>query len=249
MTTVSHRTKQSRMNALLASVRTQLISIVEQAGALKVQSGRSENPGNIEIDSQGNITFSGALADISEQTLEALSLADLAVLCEAAVEQLNKSDEERTAEQKNSAAHDLYLRRKNSVAFFAYDPEAWLRLHAIGTASPWQNADTDAWVCDVTVSRANNSGSIVCKLHAIFEAASATVVEAKLVYRTGETFYGVGAIPFSRKQELQEAGYSIHGPVDNVGWAFCIEGDYSEEFPSEDVAWAAASNDMSAMQN
>lgn len=36
-------------------------------------------------------------------------------------------------------------------------------------------------------------------------------------------------------------GYSVHSPSDDLpGWAYCIDGDYSNEYPSEEAAWQAA---------
>lgn len=50
---------------------------------------------------------------------------------------------------------------------------------------------------------------------------------------------------------LKDAGYTVHGPneADASGetkWAFCIDGDYSEEFEDEDAAWLAAAADFAA---
>ena len=40
-------------------------------------------------------------------------------------------------------------------------------------------------------------------------------------------------------------GYTVHGPTDvGDGWAFCINGSYSEDYPSESAAWDAAVWDM-----
>jgi hypothetical protein len=40
-------------------------------------------------------------------------------------------------------------------------------------------------------------------------------------------------------------GYTIHGPEDvGYGWAFCINGSYSKDYPSESAAWDAAVWDM-----
>lgn len=37
------------------------------------------------------------------------------------------------------------------------------------------------------------------------------------------------------------AGYTVHAANDaSQGWSFCIDGQYSEEFPTEEAAWAAA---------
>lgn len=47
--------------------------------------------------------------------------------------------------------------------------------------------------------------------------------------------------PLAGLRAVREAGYSVHPANDSSqGWAYCIEGDYSQEFQSEKDAWDAA---------
>lgn len=53
-------------------------------------------------------------------------------------------------------------------------------------------------------------------------------------------------------KRAREAGYTVHAPnaeEGNDSWAFCIEGDYTEGFASEDQAWKAALSDMQEQVN
>lgn len=44
-----------------------------------------------------------------------------------------------------------------------------------------------------------------------------------------------------RIEELKRAGYTVHGPSANLdSWTFCIEGEYGNEYESEDDAWQGA---------
>lgn len=49
----------------------------------------------------------------------------------------------------------------------------------------------------------------------------------------------------------KQSGYTMHGPDEgvqdgNTKWAYCIDGDYSEEFDTEGEAWQAAIDEMRA---
>lgn len=47
----------------------------------------------------------------------------------------------------------------------------------------------------------------------------------------------------------RDAGYTVHPPTESTqGWAYCIDGDYSEEFVSEKEAWAAAYSALTRSQ-
>lgn len=53
------------------------------------------------------------------------------------------------------------------------------------------------------------------------------------------------ADPLVKKREALQAGYTFHPANDSTqGWAFCIDGDYSKEFPEEVLAWDAALKDL-----
>lgn len=50
---------------------------------------------------------------------------------------------------------------------------------------------------------------------------------------------------FKQRFAARNAGYTVHGPNDSSqGWSYCIEGDYSNEFPTETAAWEAAIAEM-----
>ena len=47
--------------------------------------------------------------------------------------------------------------------------------------------------------------------------------------------------PLARRRAAREFGYTVHPANDSSQyWAYCIEGDYSHEYPSEKDAWDAA---------
>lgn len=47
------------------------------------------------------------------------------------------------------------------------------------------------------------------------------------------------------RNQAQAAGYTVHGPGEgSSGWSYCIDGDYSREWPTENEAWGAALADL-----
>lgn len=48
-------------------------------------------------------------------------------------------------------------------------------------------------------------------------------------------------LKFAAKLKAIAAGYTVHGPCDgHEGYAFCIDGEYSCEFATENEAWSEA---------
>ena len=48
----------------------------------------------------------------------------------------------------------------------------------------------------------------------------------------------------------KQAGYTVHGPAADCGiegWAFCIDGDYTDGFGNEQAAWQAAEREAMAV--
>jgi hypothetical protein len=48
-------------------------------------------------------------------------------------------------------------------------------------------------------------------------------------------------------EAAREAGYTVHKGEDCDTFAYCIDGDYSGEFDSEDAAWDGAVADHQAI--
>ncbi|WP_146052279.1 hypothetical protein [Diaphorobacter sp. LR2014-1] len=54
----------------------------------------------------------------------------------------------------------------------------------------------------------------------------------------------------SAQEAARNAGYTVHQPNDATqGFAFCVDGDYSKEYPTANDAWKAAVADMEGQAN